>query len=122
MICKRWIKLKNCAFVHSTISQEEIAEHLKRIRTDFCKGSFRDRVNQYIPQAAGNRSAHIRAVNPLAIHELLLKNDKPDCAQVMANIRQSMQNKLNHLIAELEQTSPGLKVLNPFFIEENLFN
>ena len=117
-IVKRWIKLNIRAFRHSTISQEEIAEHQKRIRADFCNGRIRDKINQLIPQAAGVRTAHIRAVNPLAIHELPLSNNKPDPAQIMEKVRQSMQQKLNQLIDELELKSPGLKIPNPFYLEK----
>ncbi len=117
-----WLKLKICAFIDPAISQEGIAEHLKRIRADFCGGSIRDCMNQYIPQAAGSRSAHIRTVDPVAIHDLLHHNNKPDPAQIMGTVRQSMQKRLNNLVAELEQKSPSLKVSSPFYVNSGLYH
>ena len=114
-ISKRWMNLDDCAFVQPEISQEEIAEHLKRIRAAFCKGSFKDSLNQLIPQAVGLRTAHIRAVKPLAIHTLILNDKKSDPAQVMTGVRASMQLRLDHLVAELENKTPSQKVTNPFY-------
>ena len=116
---KRWKILCDSAFIHSTISQEEIAEHLKRIRANFCHGSFRDRVNQIIPQAVGNRTAHIRAVKPVAVHEMMANDVNIDSAQIMSKVQQSMQIKLNDLNVELERKSPSLKVHNPFYFISN---
>ena len=115
MLYQRWMNLNECAFVESSITQEEIAEHLKRIRASFCVKSFRDKLANLVPQAAGNRSAHIRVVKPVPIHDLLVNNDKLDPCTIMAKVRQSMQDKLNQLVFELEQKSPSLKVSNPFY-------
>lgn len=114
-LCRRWVGLSTDAFVAKTITQEEIAEHLKRVRTEFCQGTLRDSINLYLPQAAGNRSVHIRAVNPLAIHDLLHHDDRPDPAGIMDTVRQHMQQKLDGLVAALEQKSPAISVRNPFY-------
>ena len=113
---QRWMNLNECAFMDSNISQEETAEHLKRIRADFCQSSFRDRMANLVPQAAGNRMAYIRAVKPVAIHDLLVDNASLDPSSIMKKVRQSMQDKLDSLVWELEQTSPSLKVSNPFYL------
>ena len=46
------------AFADETVTQEELAEHLKRIRNDYCEGSLRDTLNRFVPQPAGPRRAH----------------------------------------------------------------
>jgi hypothetical protein len=56
------------AWAEATISQENIAEHLKRIRNDYCKGSWRDAANRFVPQPVGPRRAHIRVPEPIALH------------------------------------------------------
>jgi hypothetical protein len=56
------------AWARETISQENIAEHLKRIRNDYCKGSWRDAANRFVPQPVGPRRAHIRVPEPIALH------------------------------------------------------
>ena len=57
------------AFAGETITQEGIAEHLKRIRNDYCEGSLRDTLNRFVPQPAGPRRAHIRVPEPLGLHD-----------------------------------------------------
>ena len=57
------------AFAGETITQEGIAEHLKRIRNDYCEGSLRDTLNRFVPQPAGPRRAIIRVPEPLGLHD-----------------------------------------------------
>ena len=56
------------AFVGETITQEGIAEHLKRIRNDYCEGSLRDTFNRFVPQPAGPRRP-TSAARPLGLHD-----------------------------------------------------
>ena len=51
------------------VTQEQLAEHLKRIRNDYCEGSLRDTLNRFVPQPAGPRRAHIRVPEPLGLHD-----------------------------------------------------
>ena len=37
-------------------TQEGLAEHIKRIRNDYCKGTLRDTLNRFVPQPAGPRT------------------------------------------------------------------
>jgi hypothetical protein len=56
------------AWAEPTISQENIAEHLKRIRNDYCRGSWRDAGNRFVPQPVGSRRAHVRVPEPIALN------------------------------------------------------
>ena len=56
-------------FPGETVTQEDLAEHVKRIRNDYCKGTLRDTLNRYVPRPAGPRTAIIRCPKPIAIHE-----------------------------------------------------
>jgi len=114
-IYRRWLRLKRCSFKSADISQEEIAEHLKRIRAEFCTGSFRDSVNKYLPQAVGPRTAHIRTVEPFAIHDLIQNNEDTCAVSIMNRVRVAMQNKLDELNLELDHSYKQTKMINPFF-------
>ena len=104
-------------FQASCLTQEDIAAHLKRIRADFCKQNWRDSLANFFPQAPGSRTVHIRAVNPVAVHELV-DADQPLCTtQIMSIVRAAMQEKLDHLHDEIEQRYPRIKVANPFYLE-----
>ena len=63
------LRLGAFAFAGETVTQEELAEHLKRIRNDYCKGTLRDTLNRFVPRPAGPRTAIIRVPEPIAMHE-----------------------------------------------------
>jgi len=63
------LRLGAFAFTGATVTQEELAEHIKRIRNDHCKGTTRDTLNRYVPRPVGPRTAIIRVPEPLAVHE-----------------------------------------------------
>jgi hypothetical protein len=63
------LRLGAYAFASETVTQEELAEHIKRIRNDYCKGTLRDTLNRYVPRPAGPRTAIIRVPEPIAMHE-----------------------------------------------------
>ena len=48
--------------------RKSLAEHLKRIRNDYCEGSLRDTLNRFVPQPAGPRRAIVRVPEPLGLH------------------------------------------------------
>ena len=114
----RWQGLLDCSFSSSEISQEEIADHLKRIRAEFCKGTLRDTLNKYLPQAAGSRTVHIRAVQPVAVHTLMKHSDAVNPVDVMQRIRTAMQSKLDQLHHEIEANHPRINVFNPFYCHQ----
>ncbi len=93
------------AFARPQISQEEVAEHLKRLRNDHCVGSFRDTFNRFVPQPAGPRKAILRFVEPLALHEWT-----GTAEAAMQEVRTRMQ-------ATLDEINEGLTLRtepNPF--------
>jgi hypothetical protein len=97
------------AFASETVTQEGLAEHIKRIRNDYCKGTMRDTLNRFLPQPAGPRRAHIRVPEPLAMHDF---QDAP--ADAMAEIRCRMQAALDGVNDQL-RAGGSLRIYpNPF--------
>jgi hypothetical protein len=91
------------------VTQEGLAEHVKRIRNDYCKGTMRDTLNRFLPQPAGPRRAHIRVPEPLAMHDF-----QGTPTDAMAEIRRRMQAALDEINDGLRQKD-GLKTYrNPF--------
>ena len=103
------LRLGDFAFEKRDITQEQVAEHLKRLRNDWCKGLWRDAANKFIPQPVARRHAHIRVLEPVEV------SGGEDPAHLMALVRNAMQNALNEINAGLA-TAPG-KVTwpNPFY-------
>ncbi len=94
------------AFARPQISQEEIAEHIKRIRNDYCSGTFKDTFNKFVPQPVGPRKAILRLVQPVAMHAW--RGSADEAAQEM---RRRMQAKIDEINAGL---TPIVEK-NPFF-------
>jgi hypothetical protein len=84
------LRLGAYAFRNETVTQEELAEHIKRIRNDHCKGSFRDTLNRYVPRPAGPRTAIIRVPEAIAMHEF-----EGTTEQAVALLHQGMQEALD---------------------------
>ena len=101
--------LDDYAFVSPVITQEDIGDHLKRLRRDYCKGDLRDTLNAFFPQPAGSRRAHIRVPEAFALHETKI-SDGPQ------QLRQRMQNSLDALNAELDEANSFIKFKNPFYV------
>ncbi|TIX77619.1 MAG: hypothetical protein E5V27_26860, partial [Mesorhizobium sp.] len=98
------------ASVNSRITQEEIAEHLKRVRNDYCKGTLRDTINRFVPQPAGPRCAHIRVPEPLGLHAFRGSID-----DALAELHSRMQAAVTTSVAELEAAGGFIFYQNPFY-------
>lgn len=101
-------RLGDFAFEKQTITKEEVAEHLKRLRNDWCKGSWRDAANKFIPQPVARRHAHMRVLNPIIVHG----NEDP--AHMMAQVRHVMQSALDEINSGLAKAG-RVTWPNPFF-------
>ncbi len=100
--------LDEYAFANETVTQEELAEHIKRIRRDYCRGALKDTLNAFVPQAAGPRTAHIRIPEPFALH------NKKGKAVTLEDIRQAMQKTLDEINKEVEARGGFIRFDNPF--------
>jgi hypothetical protein len=102
----RTSRVGGSAFQKPDISQEEVAEHIKRIRNDYCAGTFRDTFNAFVPQPVGPRRAILRVVEPLAMQDW-----RGTAEEAMQEARTRMQAALDVINAGL---SPRLDK-NPFW-------
>lgn len=102
------LRLGDFAFERPEITAEHVAEHLKRLRNDWCRGSLRDTMNKFVPQPVARRHAHIRILEPVEVH------GGEDPAHLMGLVRHAMQSALDHINAELA-AQPGRVVwASPF--------
>ena len=91
------------------LTQEELAEHIKRIRNDHCKGILRDTLNRYVPRPAGPRTAIMRVPEPLAMHEVAGSDD-----EALALLRERMQEALDGINGMLGAAGRLKAYPNPF--------
>lgn len=106
----RLLRLGTFAFASERFTQEEIAEHLKRVRNDYCKGSLRDTVNRFVPQPAGPRRAHIRVPDPLPLHGF-----DGSVGQALDELRRRMQGAIDDVVREQEAAGRFISYPNPFY-------
>ena len=86
-----------------------LAEHLKRIRNDYCEGSLRDTLNRFLPQPAGPRRAIIRVPEPLGLHAFTGSADEA----LTSLLRARMQAALDAINAGLAADG-ARRYPNPF--------
>lgn len=107
---QRLLRLGDFAWQDETMTQEHVAEHIKRIRNDHCKGTLRDTMNAFLPQPAGPRRAHIRVADPLLMNDF---SGSPEDA--MQEIRRHMQAALDGINAALGAQGKFRTYPNPFY-------
>jgi hypothetical protein len=103
------LRLGPFAFERETVTQEELAEHIKRIRNDHCKGTMRDTLNRYVPRPAGPRSAIIRVPEPIAMHEF-----EGSLQDALVLLRERMQKALDGINGMLDAAGHLRLYPNPF--------
>jgi hypothetical protein len=99
------------------LTQEQVAESIKRLRGDYCEGSFRDSMNKLVPRPAGPRIAHIRVPEPIDIGLALEGREALDEAEVdalVAELKRRMQDALDRLNRETAASGPQIRLVNPF--------
>jgi hypothetical protein len=86
-----------------TLTQEAIAENLKRIRSVFVTRSRADAVHNVVPVPVGRRIAHVRVPEPLAVHEAFGAGGDAGAAKarLLETLRARLQGSLDALNAEL---------------------
>lgn len=97
------------AFAAPTMTQENIAEHLKRIRNDHCKGTLRDTMSSFVPRPVAPRVAHVRVAEPIALHRW-----EGSTGEAVAELRRRLQTALDRANAEPQLAAAVRRYDNPF--------
>lgn len=91
------------------LSQENVAEGIKRIRNDYCLGNKRDMLNKFLPTPAGPRIAIVRVPDAIAV------GGEPQTARELTDLlRGRMQGALDAINADLARDSRRIRYPNPF--------
>jgi hypothetical protein len=107
---QRLCRLGSFAWANATMTQEQAAEHIKRIRNDYCAGTFRDNLNRFVPQPVGPRRAIIRVPEPIAVHDF-----GGDAEGMTDELRRRLQSALDGINADLSKAGGPRGYPNPFF-------
>lgn len=86
-----------------TLTQEQMAENLKQIRSALVTRGWREALHNLVPVAVAPRVAHLRAPEPIAVHERFEAGDGSETRQaLLAEMASRLQAGLDALNAEIE--------------------
>jgi hypothetical protein len=101
-----------------SLTQEQIAESLKRIRAALVRRGAKNMVHNYLPRPYGARVAHVRVPNPIRIdaHRAAAGPDERAAyvAELLEQTRASMLATLDAINAEFSVEIAALSQPNPF--------
>ncbi|MFH1463843.1 MAG: hypothetical protein ABIO70_05625 [Pseudomonadota bacterium] len=109
-----------------TLSQEQIAESLKRILREIVDARLagnletRDVLRKVFPRQVGPAVIHVRLADPIRVSERVTP-DMDEAAlteQILADTHAAMQRRLDELKREVDAISPGPSHPNPLQISE----
>lgn len=89
-------------YYNETISQENIAELLQKIRIRFCTQGFRNIFHKFVPIPVASRTAYIEVPESVCINDIIAQGkDKEHALKLMQNRMQSTLDSMNQkLIAQ----------------------
>ena len=119
---RRLMRFRSELYPHAELTQEQIAECLKRLRTDYCEGTLRDTASRFVPRPAAPRVAHVRVPQPINISALLKGRPSLEPSEielVCKDLRARMQAALDAINIEIGRLPAGrggfIREANPFF-------
>lgn len=104
---RRAIRFDPSWYPSSELTQEQVAENVKRLRTDYCFTGLGDNLHRFVPRPAGPRIAHIRVPEPIDVTGSAI--DTADA--LLTELRHRMQRALDEMAAQLPA---GRRYPNPF--------
>jgi len=100
------------------LSQEQIAESLKRIRAALMRRGLRNMLLNYLPPAYGPRVAHVRVPEPIVVNGMRAAGDAEErkcyVEHIMEQTRVRMQLKLDAINREIMEAVGAFSHVNPF--------
>lgn len=100
------------------LSQEQIAESLKRIRASMMKTGLRNVLHNTLPRPYGDRVVHVRVPEPIPIDGVKASGDEGErrayVASLIDRLHTRMQFKLDAINAELHDSVAKWSHPNPF--------
>ncbi len=104
---RKILRLQPWMYPGVSFSQEQIAECIQRLRSDWLTVRMKDRVHAFVPQPVGRRVVHIRVLDPIEIPATQM--DVPP-----QTLRAIMQDGLDRLNIEIAPDQKGPVRPNPF--------
>jgi hypothetical protein len=116
-IARRLLRFRPSLYPYPELTQEQVAENIKRLRADYCFGSLRDTLGRFAPRPVGPRRASIRVAQPIRLNDLVATGEESSeqvRADLLALLHARMQEALDDLGRQLQDTAVALPYANPF--------
>ena len=112
----RWQKFFTIARRSNLMTQEELAEHQKRLRAELCTSGIRNTLNKFIPIAVGPRRACIRVLEPFLMPELAVLQSPAERAAIVDDLTLALRIRLQSGLDDLNVELNGCFITypNPF--------
>ncbi len=68
---RKSLRFRPCLYPEAELTQEHLAENIKRLRGDYCSKTFADRFDKLVPRPAAPRIAHIRVPEAVDVGAML---------------------------------------------------
>jgi hypothetical protein len=105
-------------YVSPSLTQEQIAESLRRIRSAMMRRGVRQLFAAYLPPPFGTRVAHVRVPEPIALDGMRASGDDAERANyvkwLVDQAHARMQLELDRLNGEIEPLVAPFRHANPF--------
>lgn len=114
---KRVLRFRPSLYPGSELTQEHLAENIKRLRGDYCSKTFADRFDKLVPRPAAPRIAHIRVPEPIDVGAVVGAASELGEAEVdslVDGLRTGMQAKLDEIAAAVARMPRTQGCRNPF--------
>lgn len=101
------------------LTQEHIAENIKRIKQEFFQETLMDNIIINVPRPVGPRTAHIRIPEPINLTERLngkTEITKAETEALIAEIQAGMQAKIDEVNAQIQPEVAKFQKPNPFYV------
>ena len=126
---RRLLRFWPALYPATELTQEQIAESIKRLRNDYCSGSWRDAVNRFVPRPAGSRIAYVRVPEAIDVTQWLQASTNSGPEQAAAGplerdgvatltqyLRGRMQAGIDAINIEIEGRGGVIRYPNPFTV------
>lgn len=114
---RRILRFRPMLYGQDELTLEHAAESIKRLRYDYCAGTFRDTLNRFVPRPAGQRVARIRVPEPVDVTAALAEHggDAEACsAHLVRLVRARMQAALDAINRAYPDAGVGRRYANPW--------
>jgi hypothetical protein len=114
---RRSLRFRPSLYPGPELTQEHLAEIIKRLRGDHCHATFADRFDRMVPRPAAPRIVHIRVPEPVDVGATVQPGGsltEAQSAELVLTLRHRMQDALDAIVRMTDATPRTKRFVNVF--------